>query len=722
MVTMINPKFQNLYIQSGENPYKECIQGIANEPICVRALLVETAQFLKAAGEEDNLGDISLDEIIRRLVDNRPRVAIIGGSMDHPAHLKDKSHICRAAARIWYNGGVPFTFSLPIICDGTAQNNIGQSYSLASRNHTASSVNINMEGHSYHAAWVIAGCDKSPSGILAGLAAADRARMRESRNYGALWACFAPSHVLKGGSIPADVKAELIEIQKLAKAQDHHDLAEDIAENMRYILQCSSDEAFWGQIRRAQALGLITKEKGRSIMNKLAAATCHKDGGICAFNGTGNSSRTLLQSLGLVPKNLELLCGEVTSAQINEAMDIFFESFNKEEYRLINILKENFANAIKIHSTTGSSTNMLLHIPAIMRYAGFDVTIHDYVNIRKSIKIPEIFAHSLTDGRDTFTLAQQFHQGQNHGVESLYGVLDQLDIPLNLNAPTMMGSSWRTRLASINRLVDSSLGEKAVIRDKAVRDNSGVEILSGNFCSSAAIKISGMSNQQYDHFNKRYFIVRFYENEHICNAEIMAPDLIERLVQHANLSTARIEQLCKHNNVPYTGQSAAELLAQGMLSFCLVIAGQGPQAYGMPEMFSPSQNLRHHHILEQSSILLTDGRYSGVTKGACIGHTTPEAFEGGAIGALMDGDIIYLDFDQQQIHYVDATAFDAGNIVYPKQLPLQERQALITQRKQAMQERRFDIAASNLLHYVSHAEQGVIPLEVNERVVEKIKI
>lgn len=106
-----------------------------------------------------------------------------------------------------------FTFGIPVICDGTAQNNIGQSYSLASRNHTATAVNINFEGHSYHAAYVISGCDKTPTGILSGLAAADRARREPERGTAPVWAVFVPAHVLKGGSIPKNTRQKLHDIQ-----------------------------------------------------------------------------------------------------------------------------------------------------------------------------------------------------------------------------------------------------------------------------------------------------------------------------------------------------------------------------------------------------------------------------------------------------------------------------------------------------------------------------
>ncbi len=705
----INPKFNDLYIKTGDNPYSECIQGLANEPICVHALLVKTEKLLQIS-----LGDISLEIIVQRLVQNRPRVAIIGGSMDHPAHLLDEEYACRAAARIWYNGGVPFYFGIPIICDGTAQNNIGQSYSLASRNHTASAVNINFEGHSYHAAWVISGCDKSPSGILAGLAAADLARM--ARNQPPVWVNFIPCHVLKGGTIPKDTEAKLMEIEQCATASGHKDLAVDIAENRRYILQCSSDEAFWGQLRRAEKLGLISSDACRLLMNQLAVATCDKAGGVCAFNGTGNSSRTLVCSLGLVPKELELLCSSPSQEQINQAMDQFFDLFNKPEYGLRNLLKANFANSVKIHSATGSSSNILLHLPAIMRYAGFDITIDDYKKIRQSASVPEIFDHNLTEDRDTFVLAQQFMKGQNHGMESLYKTLDDLGIPMDLDALTIEGKSWGARICSIDTAIDQSLGQHSVIKDKPIRDRSGVDILSGNFCSSAVVKVSGMSNQQYQHFDGRFFIIKYYENEHLCNADLMAPDFMEKLTSLSSITSELLEAFAYHNGFDYQGQTAAELLQQKLLSFCFVIAGQGPKAYGMPEMFSPSHNLRHHHLLEATSILLTDGRYSGVTKGACIGHTTPEAFEGGAIGALNDGDILWLNLSDNQMNIVDTNAFIRKNVKVLDTVLTQDRKQLLQQRNQQATMRQLEVAASNLLDHTTSAEKGVVPLAVDQRI------
>ena len=66
------------------------------------------------------------------------------------------------------------------------------SYSLASRNHTASALNITFEGHAYHAAYVLSSCDKFPAAVISGLAAADLARTQPERGQAPVWAVFAP--------------------------------------------------------------------------------------------------------------------------------------------------------------------------------------------------------------------------------------------------------------------------------------------------------------------------------------------------------------------------------------------------------------------------------------------------------------------------------------------------------------------------------------------------
>ena len=703
----IRSEFSNLCIKGDVNPYRDCIQGLANEPICVLALLNDAQAFLAEEGTGRSLSRVTLEEIVARLVENRPRVAIIAGSMDHPAHLLDREHSLRAAVRIWENGGVPFLFGIPVICDGTAQNNIGQSYSLASRNQTAAMVNINFEGHSYHAAWVISGCDKTPSGILSGLASADEAR--KVRGEAPVWALMAPSHVLRGGTIPSRAERTLNKLADDADAAGHEELAADIRENMKYILQCSSDEAFFGLLRRAVALDLISAEDARTLSNQLACATCHKKGGVCAFNGTGNSSRTLVCALGFTPRELELLTDAPAQEVIDRAMDGFFRCFNKPEFRVTDVLGRNFANAVRIHNTTGSSTNILLHLPGIMRHAGYDVSIFDYERIQKETPVPELFAHSLTEGRDTWELALQFHDGVHRGMESLFKALTSLDVKMDLNAPTMEGRSWADRMADMKAPLNKNIGEMAIIRDAPVREISGTMVLRGNVMSSAVVKVAGLSEEQRERFHGKYYVVRFYENEHICNADIANPELPGILADMPEVTAELKETLSKTNG-------------EAELYYAFVISGQGPRAYGMPEMFSPSQNIRHHATLERQAILITDGRYSGVTKGPCVGHVTPEAFDGGAIGALMDGDILRFDLESGRLDLMDKEALMQGREEILAEDISKLRSGLVAERQERMEARRLEVAASSVMEHYAGAEHGVVPDVVDQRATKPLPL
>ena len=715
---MSENSFTDLIIEEGYNPYRECIQGTANEPICVLAAINKAWDQVREIAPALDPGAVTQAEIVRRLVINKPRIAVITGSVDHPAHLRDDLHISLAVLRIWQNGGVPFVFGIPVICDGTAQSNIGQSYSLASRNHTASAVNITFEGHSYHAAYVLSSCDKFPAAVLSGLAAADLARSHAERQQAPVWALFVPEHVLKGGSIPATTKAKLNALMDQARAQGHADLAEDIAENMRYILQCSSDEAFLGQLNRAVHLDLLVEAEARQILNELAAATCDAKGGVCAFNGTGNSSRTLITALGFAPPEAELLIDAPAPDIVCGAVDLLYSSLNKKHLRVTEIIGRNFKNAVRLHNTTGSSSNILLHLPAIMRYAGYDISILDYEQVRAETPVPELFAHSLTAGRDTFVLAQQFLKGQHRGIDSLYRVLSDLGIAMDLDAPTMTDRSWGERIADLNVPVAPELGENAIIRTAPVRQASGVEVLRGNFMSTAIVKLAGMTDRQFDRFNDQLLFVRYYENEHLCIDEISSPRLMEilgKVVETVPLPL--INAVLTHNSkgeiTSFDSSKMHDLVAAGALSFAFVIAGQGPRAFGMPEMFAPAHHLKHHQVLEASSILMTDGRYSGVTKGACVGHVTPEAFAGGGIGSLIDGDILRFNLHDNRLDVVDVEALVKGTLRVYQELP--ERSDLINDRQHKMQQRLRQIAASNLMSDATSAEKGCVPQAVDLR-------
>ncbi len=713
--SVINAEFADLFVDESSNPYRTCIQGLANEPITVHSLLKRAHVLLDDEADFIGLGDYSQRTIVERLAANRPRICIIQGSADHPAHLFDLEHALRAAARVWQNGGVPFTFGIPVICDGTAQSNIGQSYSMASRNHTAMAVNINFEGHSYHAAYVMSGCDKTPTGILSGLAAADRARRQPERGTAPVWAVFVPAHVLKGGSIPKSTRRKLQNIQDAARAAGDPQLDIDIEENCHYILQCSSDEAFLGLLNRAIERALIDRAAADVILNELAAATCDEKGGICAFNGSGNSSRTLVSALGFVPAESELLIDEAPTALVARNVDQLFRLINKPEYAVCDLLARNYANAIRIHNATGSSSNLMLHMPCVMRHAGFDVSLFDYEKVRDAHPVPDVFAHSLTENRDTFVLAQQAQAGLHHGMTSLYKVLKDLNVPMDWDAPTVAGKTWGQRVAEIDVAVSPKLPqERSVIRINPVRDISGTDIMRGNFFSSCTLKVAGMSTDLYNRFNGRVFLVRYYENELECNQELRSSRLVDMLSRMPELTSDVLAAFRTLNNAP-ADEDVLTMVNRGTLAFAFVIAGQGPRAFGMPEMFAPSQYLRHHGVVEKTSIMITDGRYSGVTKGACVGHMVPEAFEGGGVGALVNGDLLCVRLTEKRIDVVDKAAFLRGEIILPESASFEERRELVARRRAEIERRQLQIAACSILDNVTNAEFGVVPLAVHRR-------
>lgn len=707
-------------IENGINPYRDNVQGKANEPITVAGLL-DHAKNVLGATYEGGTPDWTLDEIYNRLEANAPRIAIIGGSSDHPAHIMDWQTSSRAAIRIWQNGGVPFYFSTPVMCDGTAQNNMGMSYSLQSRNAVASMVASQIESHSYHGAFVIQGCDKQPLGVVSALAQVDR--VRRERGEAPFFATFAPAHVLQGGTIPEDLVAELQELACIAENKGEDDIAYDIRDTLEYILQCSSNTAFQGVLERAREKGLLTKEKHKDFEKRLAVSTCDSKGGVCAFNGTGNSSRHMVAGLGLVHPAVELLTAPPTQAQINEVIDSLATMINEPAYGVSNVVAANIKNAIRIHSASGGSTNLMMHLVSGMLFGGYKFSLWDLDEIHHEHPIPDLFNYSLTEGRDIFALAMQCCDGDSRGMETLTYELLQNKVPMDIDAPTVAAKSWRERLNNSESLSADNVEDNPVILSKPRRAFSGVDVLTGNFFESAIVKISGMPTPQLDQFDKKIAFVLYFENEEEANKSLLDLEYLDKIKNKGIFSQEDMLEMVKYNEPgrydELKGKSYGELfddmVNNGIMKLAVIIAGQGPVAFGMPEMFTPMQHINASRKLKRLATIISDGRYSGVTYGAAIGHMTPEAYNGGGIGYLKDGDILYLGLRNREIQFVDHDAYRQGELSFKFDENLKaERQALVDERKKSMKQRKRRVAASNSLIGHTDAANGVVPLAVAE--------
>lgn len=709
-------------IEGSINPYRDNVQGKANEPITVAGLLDRSKQILGSAYEGPQ-PDWSLEEIYNRLEENAPRIAIIGGSSDHPAHIMDFKTSAHAAIRIWQNGGVPFYFSTPVMCDGTAQNNQGMSYSLQSRNAVAQMVVNQIEAHSYHGAFVIQGCDKQPLGVVSAMAHLDR--LRRYRGEAPFFATFAPAHVLQGGTIPTELFAELEEVAKKAEEHGADDIAYDLRDAMDYILQCSSNTAFQGVLERAVERGLISKAAHKDYERRLAVATCDGSGGVCAFNGTGNSSRHIVAGMGLVHPALELLTESPNQEQVNQALDSLAVMINNPVFGASNLMARNIRNAIRIHSSSGGSTNLMMHVVAGMLFGGYKFSLWDLDEIHHAHPVPDLFNYSLTEGRDIFSLAMQCCDSESRGMESLFYELLQNGVPMDVDAPTVTGTTWRERLANTDNLAADNVKDNPVILSKPRRPFSGVDVLTGNFFESAVVKISGMTTPQLDQFDKKAAFVLYYENEDEANRNLLDTELLTKIKAEKRFAYENLLALLKENGPEHYEAWKNDdyetlfdkMVEESVLKIAIIVSGQGPVAFGMPEMFTPMQHINANRKLKRLVTLISDGRYSGVSYGAAIGHMTPEAKEGGGILYLQTGDLLYLSLRERKIEFIDEAAFRGGKLEFKFDHIRMERAELAETRLASINKRQRLVAASNRLVGHTDAANGVVPFAVAEEAV-----
>jgi dihydroxy-acid dehydratase len=699
------------------NPYRDHVQGKSNEPITVAGLLDRAYQLHGAKT------DCTLEAIVDRLDDNAPRIAIIGGSSDHPAHIMDWDTLLRGAVHIWEAGGVPFYFAVPVVCDGTAQSHIGMSYSLQARNAVTQMVVNQMEGQQYHGAFVIQGCDKTPMAIVAALAHLDR--VRQERGDAPVYATFAPAHVLKGGSIPPDLQQEIRDIAARAEVAGLQDLALDIRDNLEYILQCASNEAFQAMFERAVQEGIITQEEHKSMEKRLAVNACDAKGGICAFHGTGNSSRDVVAALGLVHPTVELLTVPPTQEQVNASIDALFSIIDRPGYSVGSIAASNIVNAVRVHSAVGGSSNLMMHIVAGMVYAGYNFSLYDMERILKAAPVPDIYDYSLSQGRDVFALAQQCCAGLIRGMETVFYELGRNGVPMDFDAPTVTGHTWRERLSDTHNLSADGVRDNPIILSTPRRAISGVDILRGNWLETAVVKTSGLPDALLDKFDDKVALVLYFETEEAANEALVDTDLLEKLRDAPGMSHEMLRRMYEYNR--NRSQSSIEdlednpqslydqMIETHTLRIAIIISGQGPEAFGMPEMCVPSYRINYNRVLRQLVSLITDGRYSGTNFGVSVGHVTPEAMHGGGIAYLQTGDLMHLRFRDGRLDLLDRDVFISEGRLAPYRGNLAEQRAgLGLERLSHLERRARKIAPSNRMFNHTDAAHGVVPHHIAE--------
>ncbi len=251
-----------------------------------------------------------------------------------------------------------------------------------------------------------------------------------------------------------------------------------------------------------------------------------------------------------------------------------------------------FENAIRVDLALGGSTNTVLHIPAIAREAGVDLPLEVFDKLSR--QTPHL-ADMLPAGRHY--LEDLHHAG---GIPALMKVLKEV---LH-NTPTVSGKR-------VHRIADEAeVRDTEVIRplERAHRPEGGIAILKGNLAPEGAVVKQTAVSDKMMVFEGR---ARVYDSEEEAMRAILGGKV-------------------KSGDV-------------------VVIRYEGPKGGpGMREMLSPTATIAGMGLSE-SVALITDGRFSGGTRGPCIGHVSPEAMEGGPIALVKDGDTISIDIPRRQL-------------------------------------------------------------------------
>lgn len=347
-----------------------------------------------------------------------------------------------------------------------------------------------------------------------------------------------------------------------------------------------------GQFKRGQMTEIRLKE----IEDK-ACPTC----GSCSGMFTANSMNCLMEVLGIaLPGNGTILATAAGRRDlVRQAADRVVAlalAGGPTMQQLVDF--EAIDNAFILDMAMGGSTNTVLHTLAIAREAGIEYPLARLNDLAQKVA----YLAKVSPALSTVHIEDI---GRAGGISAiLHEVHKRNPEVLHLDKPTVSGRSLREIVEG------ASVKDSKIIRlaDNPISPTGGLRVVFGNLAPEGGIVKIGAVLPEMRKFSGP---AKIYESMDSAAEGILASEV-------------------KPGDV-------------------VVIRYEGPKGGpGMPEMLTPTANIMGMGLGE-SVALITDGRFSGATRGACIGHISPEAAEGGPIGLLKDGDIISLDLDNGKI-------------------------------------------------------------------------
>ena len=511
-------------------------------------------------------------------------------------HLKDLGQL--VAREIEAAGGVAKEFNTIAVDDGIAMGHDGMLYSLTSRDLIADSVEYMVNAHCADAMVCISNCDKITPGML-------MAAMRVN-----IPVIFVSGGPMEAGKVRlANPTTKTIEIVKM-----------DLIDAMVMAGDSKVSDADLAEVERS------------------ACPTC----GSCSGMFTANSMNCLTEALGLsLPGNGTMLATHADRKKLfkkagHVIVDLCKRYYEQDDAAVLprSIGVNAFENAIALDIAMGGSTNTILHILAIAQEAEINFTLDDIDRISKIVPqlckvAPNTNKYHIEDvhraGGIMAILGELDRAGLLHTDaptilgKTLKSVLDEWDIARNpsdevktfymagpAGIPTQVAFSQNTRWPSLD--IDRTEGCIHSI-DHAFSKEGGLAVLRGNIAlDGCVVKTAGVDDSLLV-FEGPAHVVESQDEavEHILNDKVKAGDIV-------------------------------------------VVRYEGPKGGpGMQEMLYPTSYIKSKG-LGKACALLTDGRFSGGTSGLSLGHCSPEAAAGGAIGLVRNGDRIRIDIPNRSIN------------------------------------------------------------------------
>src|SRR5574343_232644 len=506
-------------------------------------------------------------------------------------HLKDLGQL--VAREIEAAGGVAKEFNTIAVDDGIAMGHGGMLYSLPSRELIADSVEYMANAHCADALVCLSNCDKITPGML-------MAALRLN-----IPAIFVSGGPMEAGKVKIAGKVISLDlVDAMVKAADSH---------------CSDEEV--------------------QPIERSACPTC----GSCSGMFTANSMNCLTEALGLsLPGNGTVVATHADRKQLflragRLAVELCKRYYEQDDASVLPrsiATRGAFENAMTLDVAMGGSTNTVLHILAAAQEAGVDFTMADIDRISRAVPCLCKVA-PMTD---------KYHIEDVHRAGGIMGILGELDRAglLHRQVPTVHA-----------RTLGEAIDRWDVVREHDVKVHDFYKAAPGGVPTQVAFSQNRRFNEL--DLDRTKGCIRNKANAYSQDGglAVLSGNIA---VDGCIVKTAGVdESIWKFSGrarVFESQDAAVEAILAGKIvaGDVVVIRYEGPKGGpGMQEMLYPTSYLKSMGLGKECA-LLTDGRFSGGTSGLSIGHASPEAADGGAIGLVEEGDTIEIDIPNRRIH------------------------------------------------------------------------